>query len=338
MRKHIFILAMALVACTFLPTSILRAHADGFGITPPYVTNDSLTQTSHYEQKIILVRGTPDQDLTAKVTINVPGANSWISVDKGNEFNLAAGVQQMPIIVSVNVPNDAKLGRYRGNIQVVVSPLVGPAKGTVGVTIGAQIDVDLQVIDKKMVDFHVHRVTMTNTEEGHALWWMHFPGKILFNMTLENVGNITGHPYGVTFTYGEYLTSKVLETENNTNDLADVQPFETKTVTAEMPTYLPQGSYKVFYVINGRDDHNVIGQGNLDLSVLPPGTLTAYVGYGFWGLKWQEKAITFAVVLGGLGILWGLLWFVRGLFSSGRSGRRKGVDRVSAPPPAPPRR
>ena len=336
MKKAFFISAALLAMCAVFLLTTTQTLADGFGITPPYVKNNSLTQNSHYEQKIILVRGNPDQDLTAKVTINVPGANNWISIDRGTQFTLPAGTQQMPMIVSVNVPSDAKLGRYQGNIQVVVSPLVGPKAGTVGLTIGAQIDVDIQVIDKKSVDFKVHRVTMTNTEEGHTLWWMHFPGKILFTMNIENDGNIAGSPHKVVFTYEEYLTQKILEQETNTNGLMTIQPFDTQNVVAEMPTYLPQGSYRVFYQIFGRDDEDLIGQGTLDLSILTPGTLAGYIGYNFWGLRTQEKLITVAIVLGILILLWILYavgkWLLRRLFGKGGHGR------VFAPPPAPPRR
>lgn len=332
MKKSSLVLALALAALVFMLKPPHAVRAEGFGITPPYVTNDSLTQNSHYEQTIMLVRSDASQDLQAKVTVAVPGANDWITIDKGTQFTMPSGTQELPIIVSVNVPSNAKLGRYAGNIQVVVSPLAGPTPGTVGITIGAQIDVNLQVIDQKNVAFTVHRVTMSNTETGSSFLWMHFPGKVLFTMDLENTGNVAGSPDKVVFQYEAYLTEQVLETETNTNHLSSVQPFDTQQVVAEMPTYLPQGSYRVAYQIYGRDDENVIGQGTLDLSVLPPGTLTAYVGYGFWGIRWPEKLITFAVIIGILAALYGLYRLIKYWF--GGRGRRR--PRVLAPPPPPP--
>ncbi len=334
MKRISLIVLLALAALMLGPRATFDAQAEGFGIMPPYVTNNSLVQNSHYEQTIILVRGDPTQDLKAEVTINVPGANDWISIDRGTEFTMPAGTQQMPMIVSVNVPANAKLGRYTGNIQVVVSPLTGPTPGTVGITIGAQIDVNLQVIDQKMVDFKVRRVTMSNTEVGSSLWWMHFPGKILFTMDMENVGNVAGSPDKVTFEFREYLTQKVLETETNTNRMDSVDPFQSKQVIAEVPTYLPQGSYRVFYQIFGRDDQDVVGQGTLDLGVLPRGTLTAYAGYGFWGIKWSEKLITFGVIIAILLALYGLWMLFRHWFGGGRRGGKH--RRVFAPPPPPP--
>jgi len=338
MKKLFSIIVLVLAAAGIGMTGMVpvRANADGFGITPPYVTNDQLTQNSQYEQTILLVRGNPTEDLQAKVSVNVPGANNWITIDRGTQFVLPAGTQQEPMIVTVKVPSDAKLGAYTGNIQVVVSPLAGPAKGTVGITIGAQIDVNISVIDGRAAKLAVRRVTMTNTEVGHALWWMHFPGKIDFSMDLNNSGNIAGAPQKVVFQYQDYLNGNVLETEQNTNGLDSVQPFEAKTVTAEMPTYLPEGSYRVFYQIYGVNGTDVIGQGNLDLSVLPPGELSGYIGYNFWGLRWSEKLETFAVILFILAVLYGLMVGMRSLL--GKSGRgSRGRGRMPAPPPPPPR-
>lgn len=317
------------------PLAAPRAHADGFGITPPYLDNDSLTQNSHYEERILLVRSDPTQDLQAKVSVSVPGAGSWISIDKGTQFAMPAGVQQVPIIVSVDVPGDAKLGVYTGNIQVVVSPLNGPAKGTVGITIGAQIDVNLRVIDQHMAKFKVRRVSIANAEVGSSWWWMNFPSRVLFTMDIENDGNITASPDKVVFEYREYLTPTVLETETNTNGLAAVAPFNTSQVTAEMPAYLPVGSYKVLYTIYGRDDGDVIGQGSLDLSILPRGTLAAYVGYGFWGIRWQEKAITFGLIALVLLVIFLLVLWIKSGFRLPKFLMRKRA-RVTAPPPRPP--
>jgi hypothetical protein len=337
MKKTFSIIAVAFAAtgiavAGMLP--VLRANADGFGITPPYVTNDELTQNSQYQQTITLVRSDPTEDLQANVTINVPGADSWITIDRGTQFTLAAGTQQEPMIVSVNVPANAKLGTYNGNIQIVVSPLAGPAKGTVGITIGAQIDVNLQVVSGKQAKLSVRRVTMSNAIEAESsLWWMHFPGKVTFAMDLTNNGNISGAPGKVVFQYEEYLTGNVLDTEQNTNGLDSVQPFEAKTVTADVPAYLPQGSYRVAYQIFDTNGTDILGQGTLDLAVLPPGTLMGYIGYNFWGIRWSEKFESLGILLLILALLYGIFVGIRAIV---RKMRRRGRGRHMAPPPPPP--
>lgn len=66
----------------------------GFGVTPPYVTNVSLTRNSVYEQTIYLVRSDPSTALKATVSIDVPGINEWVTIIQGNEFLLPAGEQK----------------------------------------------------------------------------------------------------------------------------------------------------------------------------------------------------------------------------------------------------
>ena len=156
-------------------------------------------------------------------------------------------------------------------------------------------------------------------------------------MDLTNTGNIAGAPSKVVFEYEDYLTGTVIETDQNFNGLDSIAPFDAKTVIAEMPTYLPQGSYHVFYRIFDVNGTDILGQGTLDLSVLPPGTLTGYTGFGaleFWGLGWSERFETLGILLLALAILYGIYIGIRyGL----RKLLRRGRGRVSTPPPSPPR-
>ena len=87
-----------------------------------------------------------------------------------------------------------------------------------------------------------------------------------------------------------------------------------------MPTYLPQGSYRVFYQIFGAKRHGVIGQGTLDLAVLPAGTLAGYIGYGFWGISWSEKFITFGIIFLFRHPLWNFRWHPDRLESGASAG------------------
>jgi len=266
----------------FLSTNV--AHA-GFGITPPYVRNDKLTQGSTYTQEIILVRGDPVEDLKAEVTLNVPGIEDWITIDKGTEFLLPAGSKQVPMNVTVRVPENASYDRYQGTIRIrTLSP--DPASG-VSIALGAQIDVDLRVVDE-IRDFEVKRVQISETEEPQRMWWLEFPGKIQFTVGIENTGNAPTAPSRVQLDIYDRRGNVVLETLYNTNTLEEVLPFETRDVQAFLPTRLPPGAYLVKYSIFRFDDE-VKRSGELTLSVLPQGTLSAYIGYGFEGLSFKDK-------------------------------------------------
>lgn len=279
-------LVLAALVCT------TPAYA-GFGITPPYVRSDKLTQGSTFTQEIILVRGDPIEDLKAEVSINVPGINDWISIDKGNEFLLPTGEKQVPMKVTVRVPPDAAYERHQGSIRIrTTSP--DPASG-VSIALGAQIDVDIRVVDE-IRDFEVKRVSISEAEEPRRVLWLEYPGKITFTMGIENTGNAPVAPVKVQFDVFDKRGNVVLETTTNTNQIQTVAPFETRDVAAFLPTRLPPGAYLVKYSIFRYDD-DVKRSGELTLSVLPRGTIAAYVGYGLEGLSLSDQ-LTIAIPIG----------------------------------------
>jgi hypothetical protein len=276
MKKWLIIGAALVVFFVEVPA----AYA-GFGITPPYVRNDKLTQGSSYTQEIILVRGDPVEDLKAEITVNVPGIDGWFTIDRGTEFLLPKGETQVPMHVTVTVPPDAKYDRYQGTIRIrTVSP--DPASG-VSIALGAQVDVDLRVVDE-IRDFEVKRVQISETEEPRRVWWLEYPGKITFTMGIENTGNAPTSPSKVQLDIYDKRGNVILETTSNTNTLENVLPFETRDVVAYLPTRLPPGAYLVKYAIY-RFEGEAKREGELTLSVLPRGTLAAYAGYGLDGLS-----------------------------------------------------
>lgn len=253
----------------------------GFGITPPYLRNDRLTQGSEFTQEIILVRGDPIEDLKAEITLNVPGIQDWITIDRGNTFLLPAGEKQVAMQITVRVPDNAAYERHQGSIRIrTLSP--DPASG-VSIALGAQIDVDLRVVDE-IRDFEVKRVKVSETEEPRRFWWFEYPGKITFSMGIENTGNAPTAPSRVQLDIYDKRGNVVLETTYNSNTIEDVLPFETREVNAYLPTRLPPGAYLVKYSIMRFEDE-VKRSGELTLSILPRGTLTGYAGYGIDGLS-----------------------------------------------------
>ena len=267
-----------------LSLAVFESVYAGFGITPPYVRNERLTKGSEFTQEIILVRGDPVEDLKAEITINVPGIEDWFTIDRGTEFILPKGQSQVPMRVTVNVPDNAPYESYKGNIRVrTVSPDLSSG---VSIALGAQIDVNIRVVDK-ILDFDVRRVQLAETEQPRKLWWLDFPGKIKFTMTLNNTGNAPVAPSRVTFDIYDKRGSTLLESIENTNAIEKITPFETKPVSAFLPTHLPPGAYLVKYSIYLENE--VKRQGELTLSVLPEGTIDGYQGYGFMGLSLGDK-------------------------------------------------
>jgi hypothetical protein len=280
MRKSFFIL----IAISFL----FNAHFAyaGFGITPPYLRSNTLTKGSVYSQEIIIVRGDPVEDLKTTITINVPTIGGWITVDKGNEFILPKGAMQFPVKLTVKVPDDADYGAYTGNIRIMTKSLDENIESGVRIALGAQIDVDLKVVDK-VFDFNVKRIELAETEEGYRYWWLDFPGKMTFFMHIENTGNVPAAPSRVVFDIYNNQGTKLLESVENIGKIEEVAPFATKKVSANLPTWLKSGGYLVKFKVYKQEE--AARAGELTLTVLPKGTIAGYVGYGFEGLKIEDQ-------------------------------------------------
>lgn len=297
----------------------------GFGITPPYVRNDTLRPGSEYTQEIIIVRSDPVEDLNAEITMYTPGIETWFSVDRGVKFVLPKGETQVRMNITVRVPEDAKLGSYSGNIRIRTESLLPPTNG-VSLALGAQIDVNLKVVEE-IYDFTVRRVELFEAEQGTRKWWLFFPGKIKFAMYIENIGNVPVIPPKVHFDIYDTTGQTKLESADHTNTIDRILPFNTKKVYAELPTSLPPGGYRAKYVIY-KQGEDIAQQGELSLSILPHGTIPDYEGYGFEGLSLMHKLSL--IIPGGLLVvaILGLLWMrVRG-----NGPRRPRRERHSEPP------
>jgi len=255
----------------------------GFGVTPPYVRNTSLTRNSIYEQQILLVRGDPNIPLKATVIVDAPEISDWIEIIEGTEFELPRGEQKVPMTVKITVPEDAEFKNYTGAIRVktgAVDDAVGA--GAVSISLGAQIDIELNVIDKKIYDFQIRKIGISDLNEGHKLAWLYFPGKIKFNMLLENIGNMDVAPSKVVFRIFDATGTVLLEDVKNKGKITKVAPYATQEVTAELPTRLPAGTYIARYEIFNGDE--IKQEGEVNVNVLPYGTLQV-AGFGFIGLS-----------------------------------------------------
>ncbi len=273
----------------------------GFGVTPPYVRNSSLTRNSVYEQQILLVRGDPTVPLKATVIIDAPEIEDWLEVLEGEEFILPRGEQKVPMTVKVTVPEDVDFRTYTGAIRVKTGAVDDEvSSGAVNISLGAQIDIELNVIDKEIKDFRVRKIGISDLNEGHKLGWLYFPGKLRFNMLLENIGNVDVTPSEVSFRIFDITGTALLEETTNLGKIEEIAPYETKEVTAELPTRLPAGTYIGRYkIMNGDDTKH---EGEVNVNILPYGTLQA-AGFGFSGLSLAHKISVILPILAILALI-----------------------------------
>ncbi len=286
MRRLLALAFLLLVGAPFVALA-------GFGITPPYVYNERLTRGTTFEQKITLVRSDPTDDLRAEITMNIPEAESWFTIDRGRDFVLPKGATQVPIYVRVTVPDDALFKNYKGAIRIRTSPVDQQASGGVSIALGAQVDVDIDVVDQ-ILDFEVRKIRITDLETGRKKWGLFFPGKIRFFMTIENTGNVAYAPTKVQFDIYDQDYETLLETTYNTNRITKIAPFTTEELLAELPTRLTPGRYRAKYTIYRGEE--IAQQNEISLSVLTPGAVLGYEGYGFDGLYTEDWVKLIAVV------------------------------------------
>lgn len=280
------LLLVLLIPVLFFSAGLHDVFA-GFGITPPYVRNTSLTRNSVYEQQILLVRGETNVAQKAEISIDAPDIQDWVEVLEGTEIMMPRGQQKIPMTVRITVPEDAEFRDYEGSIRIRTLPADGEvAAGAVSISLGALVDIDLSVIDRVIKDFRVRKISVADLNEGSNVGWLFFPGKIRFNMLIENTGNVDIAPSSVEFRIFDRAGKVLLEETTHVGRIDTVQPYGTETITAELPTRLPAGSYVARYAIYNDDEMKQ--EGDLSLNILPEGTLQT-AGFGFIGLSLAHK-------------------------------------------------
>jgi hypothetical protein len=259
----------------------------GFGITPPYVSNTSLTRNSVYEQQILLVRSETAKGEKAEISIDAPEIQGWIEIVEGDEILMDRGVQKVPMTVRVTVPSNAEFKEYSGSIRIRTLPANNEvASGAVSISLGALVNVNLTVIDRQIKEFRVRKISASDLNAGSKLAWLFFPGKINFDMLIENTGNVDITPSKVEFRIFDRAGKVLLEETKNIGKMSKIAPYLTENVTAEMPTRLPAGSYIARYRIFNEDE--IKQEGDISLNILAEGTLQT-AGFGFTGLSIPHK-------------------------------------------------
>lgn len=278
MFKKIF--TILLLFLTLLGATPVKA---GFGISPPYVRSDKLTPGTHFEQKITLLRSSADEDLQATVTVNAPEISDWISIKQGDVFDLPKGKLQVPMIVMVDVPQNATLDQYKGYINIRISPKDDRASG-VAIALGARVDIDLTVSNLTIFDFKIRKTEVQNFEELSFPWnmkifsWFFYRLKVA--MTLENLGNLDVAPSKVSVQVTD-ISKKNTKAELVDKSFDKVGPFETSEIEASFPVNLPAGQY--WALIKVYKDNEIMWTDDKTFTISAPGEMgSSAPAFGFW--------------------------------------------------------
>lgn len=181
-----FLVAFTLMSFTVAVFLNISSTQAAFGTSPPWVRNDHLLPGTTFEQVINLSRSEADEAI--KATAKVNGDKQllkWITIPDEDELVMKEGQTILPMKVIVEVPKRAEIKNYVGNIFISLAPLKTESSlegGEVGITLGANISVDITVIGEKIFDYNVQSISVDSLQAGSPF---------SLNLEIQNLGNVS---------------------------------------------------------------------------------------------------------------------------------------------------
>jgi len=237
------------------------AATGSFGISPPYVTNEHLIPGAHFEQTIYLVQDKPLSGSKARVEIDAPEIEDWITIDKGLAFPFPDGEKKVPVTIIVDVPKDTEYGNYRGFITFKRIPPSESSGGGVSTILGVRADLNLVVTEAGFADFKVKGISVSTIEKGDPLAVL---------LMVENTGNVPTGPNKVHVDIYNIAYNDLLASDDIT-DLGWVEPFKTQQIKGEMSVDLDLGEYWADVSVYKEGESS--GVYRIHFLVVPEGTL-----------------------------------------------------------------
>lgn len=191
MSAHSRITTAGLLAVAMLSGLLsfaLPARA-GFGVSPPLIEEDHLVRGISLERVIYLVQGAPERDVPVELKVDSE-VSDWVSFPQGMPITIPKGVQQFPLVVKIDVPQDAELGKYGGEIRITAVPQRADEGGEVAVALGGLVKLDLTVGDGVVSQYALKQIKISDIKEGED------PRA---DIEIANTGNVAAGPDMVTF-------------------------------------------------------------------------------------------------------------------------------------------
>ena len=183
-RKIGFLLAiLSLVGLSLSLSSNVPPSEAAFGTSPPWVRNDHMLPGSTFEQIVNLSRNDPDMDM--KVNVRITGDKEiikWLKIENQNRLIMKKGENILPMKAILEVPKKAALKDYKGGIFVTLEPILEGSQegGTVAITLGANIAVEISVIGTISINYRVQSISLNPIEAGQPF---------ALSAEIENMGN-----------------------------------------------------------------------------------------------------------------------------------------------------
>lgn len=206
-----------------------------FGITPAEINVSNLMPGGHYEKEIYVTRPVTEAGEELKVVLDPQLGEmlGWFKFMPGNEFDFPVGKNTTSFNVIIDVPQNADLKNYTGQIT---AKGISDNKASEGVTMvsAAVLGVQVTTSNVEAADLKVLSMSAPDVNEGD-------PVRLLLN--IKNSGNSESAPDKVALEVMD-LFEKPIESLT-TSDLEKVQPFTTKEIKAQFNSNLDKGQYRV---------------------------------------------------------------------------------------------
>lgn len=305
---HKKLLALIFLVFAFSIFAVPFSAQAGFGISPPYVkSRKPLFPGSHFEQTVTLLRSAKDDDLQARIVIEAPEMEDWITIQEGDLFDLPAGKTQVPMRVLVDVPDDAEIGDYKGYINVQIVPK-GASGGGVSIALGARVDIELSVTNESFLDFLVRKIDIPDFEVFEKPWkWQPFAWffyRIKVDMNIENTGNTAIAPSKVVLEVYDITEKEKLEILTDER-IEKIEPFTTESVQASFPTKLGVGEY--WGNIKVYKENEIVHKNKILFTISEPGQMENPPELGVWPYVMLGAIILLIVIIIVI-LIWIKIW------------------------------
>ena len=160
-----------------------QALAAAFGISPPWIENEHIKPGTNFVYIINLSANGLPEDMEVDVQLSGDAeVLKWLHVQNKEGIVMPKGQSIVPVRISVNIPANASLGQYTGNIKFALTTKNKNNEMSIVNLLGGNMVVNLKVVDHDVIDYWVRDVQVDDITEGQP---------IDFKLSLKNLGNTT---------------------------------------------------------------------------------------------------------------------------------------------------
>ncbi len=242
-----------------LAVALVMQAATAIGVSPSRVDAEHMSRGSHFEKTVYLSGATQD----ARISIEKEGEiSTWVSTDKSTGFIFPKGQQQVPVRISIDVPDDAANGQYYAYLKISSIPQGEPGlSNTVSVIPGVRIMIKVDVTGEQVTDYRIASISIVSSEQDSPL---------PIAIDIENNGNVMAIPKLLQLHVLDKSRTQDVYSANITG-IEGTEPHTRQTKTVLVENNLGPGEY--WALIKIYDESGVIFSDERPFAVSEKGSL-----------------------------------------------------------------